>query len=61
VSIAVDGNMRRAKTIKRVTARDLCYEHLSERKRARAPGRLHKGPLYDRDVARLILLAVHEE
>lgn len=54
--IAADGNVRRAKTIKRVAARDLCYEHLRER--TRAPGRLHKGPLCDCDVARLILLAV---
>lgn len=53
------GNMRRAKTIKRVVARDLCYEYLRER--ARVTGRLHKGPLCDCDVARLILLAVHEE
>lgn len=42
----MDGNARRAKTIKRVAARDLCYEHLRERTR-RASGRLHKGPLCD--------------
>jgi len=42
-----EGNTRRAKTIKRVAARDLCYEHL----RARATARFHKGPLYDRDAA----------